>query len=556
MTFAAFNTAVAVINNSGHTSFRTRVKGPGIVANGNDQGIWSEASGILDLVARNDDPAPVEGTGVEFKSLFDPQIGNPGATSFSGFIRGTGVVIGSNDMGIWSDASGSLSLVARRGSPAPGLVDVDFSVFNSPVSASTGQSTFFSLLQGSGVGSTDYRSIWSEGGGSLHLVARMGSPAPGAEPDTVFDNFGQPVINAAGQIAFQATLSGPGVDPTNSLAFFSEGTGTLDLVAREGASAPGVGPGVLFDDFNNIWPTLNDLGQTAFSAGIVGPGVSDLNDRGVWSEGSGTLALVAREGDQAPGTAPGVVFSEVLVSEIPGYPGDPFFVPAFEGHVIDGAGRTAFAAGLSGPAVDETNNLGIWSEGTGSLTLVARTGSQAPGTGAGVNFAFFGYLINDAMAMNASGRLALRGVLVGAGVDSSNNTGIWAQDLGGALRLVIRAGDSFELAPGDTRTVAGLGFASGSGGQDGRRTGFNDLGQVAFVAAFTDGSSGVFVASPCLAADVNADSFIDVADVGPFATVLVDPSGASEYERCAADVNGDTLVNGEDIPTFLEELLP
>ena len=173
VTFAAFNTAVAVINNSGHTSFRSRVKGPGIVANGNDQGIWSEASGTLDLVARNDDPAPVEGTGVEFKSLFDPQIGNPGATSFSGFIRGTGVVIGSNDMGIWSDASGSLSLVARRGSPAPGLVDVEFSVFNSPVSASTGQSTFFSLLQGSGVGSTDYRSIWSEGGGSLHLVARM-----------------------------------------------------------------------------------------------------------------------------------------------------------------------------------------------------------------------------------------------------------------------------------------------------------------------------------------------------------------------------------------------
>ena len=126
------------------------------------------------------------------------------------------------------------------------------------------------------------------------------------------------------------------------------------IVAREGAVAPGVGAGVSFDDLNDVSPVINDLGQTAFSAGIAGVGVVDANDRGVWSEGTGVLTVVAREGDQAPGAGTGVVFSEVLVLEIPWYPGDPFQVPAFLGTVINGVGQTAFAAAVSGPGVDDT----------------------------------------------------------------------------------------------------------------------------------------------------------------------------------------------------------
>ena len=46
-------------------------------------------------------------------------------------------------------------------------------------------------------------------------------------------------------------------------------------------------------------------------------------------------------------------------------------------------------ASLTGSGVDSTNNAGIWSEGSGSLALVARSGSQAPGTPSGVNFSGF-----------------------------------------------------------------------------------------------------------------------------------------------------------------------
>jgi hypothetical protein len=43
--------------------------------------------------------------------------------------------------------------------------------------------------------------------------------------------------------------------------------------------------------------------------------------------------------------------------------------------------------------------------------------------------------------------------------------------------------------------VSNLAFRADSGNEDGRGSGLNDLGQIAFVAAFTDGTQGVFVSN-------------------------------------------------------------
>ncbi len=44
---------------------------------------------------------------------------------------------------------------------------------------------------------------------------------------------------------------------------------------------------------------------------------------------------------------------------------------------------------LNGTGVDDTNNRGLWSGTSGALTLVARTGDQAPGTDIGTVFESF-----------------------------------------------------------------------------------------------------------------------------------------------------------------------
>ena len=85
----------------------------------------------------------------------------------------------------------------------------------------------------------------------------------------------------------------------------------LRPVALTGQPAPGTPDGIAYNSFGSYYdsllgtffrgPVLNDAGQTAFRADITGSGVDSANNRGIWSEGSGSLALVARTGSQAPG---------------------------------------------------------------------------------------------------------------------------------------------------------------------------------------------------------------------------------------------------------------
>jgi hypothetical protein len=86
---------------------------------------------------------------------------------------------------------------------------------------------------------------------------------------------------------------------------------TLRTVAFTGQPVAGTTGGATFESFSSHYnvgdidpifrgPVLNDAGQTAFRANLVGSGVDSTNNQGVWSEGSGTIALVARTGSQAP----------------------------------------------------------------------------------------------------------------------------------------------------------------------------------------------------------------------------------------------------------------
>src|SRR5262245_13362560 len=75
-------------------------------------------------------------------------------------------------------------------------------------------------------------------------------------------------------------------------------------VALTGQQAPGTPSGANFYGF--FVPVINNAGQTAFNAWITGSGVDGTNYIGIWSEGSGNLALAVREGSQAPGTPSGV----------------------------------------------------------------------------------------------------------------------------------------------------------------------------------------------------------------------------------------------------------
>jgi hypothetical protein len=75
--------------------------------------------------------------------------------------------------------------------------------------------------------------------------------------------------------------------------------------------------------------------------------------------------------------------------------------------------------------------------------------------------------------------------------------GVWAEDLSGVLRLIVREGDTIDVDDGpgeDFRKVLGLSVTLG--GTYVENDSFNNLGQLAFSADFGSGDSrGVFVSN-------------------------------------------------------------
>jgi hypothetical protein len=352
----------------GRVALRGTLSGNGVDST-NDTGIWAERNGTLTMIARGGEPAKGLPLGISFGDVSELRLNNVGQTAFMAGLQGSGVDE-SNDFSIWSEGSGMLRLVARKGDEAPGAPlgarfrgfgtgTGDFFAFNSE-----GASAFFARLEGTGIDETNSTGVWAERNGVLSLIARAGASAAGAV-GAVFHQFGDPAIDSDAQTAFAALLTGHGVDATNNSGIWSEGHGALQLVARAGDAVPGMPEGARFGGFfisspsNLLHPVMNSSGQTAFLGTLVGPEINEGNDTGVWVEHSGSLSLVAREGDRAPGTPEGVVFS------------------GFDLPVLNSAGQVAIRAFLTGDDLDQFNDIGIWAQDrSGQLRLVARNGED------------------------------------------------------------------------------------------------------------------------------------------------------------------------------------
>ena len=269
-------------------------------------------------------------------------------------------------------------------------------------------------------------------------VALSGEAAPGTA-DT-FRTFANPVINAAGDVAFQSNLSGPTADVVPH-GVWAGTRGGLRTVAVAGAAAPGTG-GARFRTPG--WPiVLTGDGQTLFYGTLVqGGDVTFDNDYGIWSGAPGAMQLFSRRGDPAPG--------------LPGVRYDLFFANTHP------SGAIGFNASLAGPTVNETNNSAAW-VGTiasgKSLQLLARAGDAAPGLAAGVRFRSVGTPM-----VNASGQVALHAL---AAVGPTNVEGVWVGPPGN-LQPVVTTGTPPADVPG--RTLSFLGVSR-----------FNDAGHLAFM---------------------------------------------------------------------------
>ncbi|MCC6660521.1 MAG: hypothetical protein IT437_06500 [Phycisphaerales bacterium] len=255
---------------------------------------------------------------------------------------------------------------------------------------------------------------------TLRTIVLTGTPAPGM-PTLAFDFVSDPRLAAGGQVAFFADVAGPGVTDANNGTLWSDRTGPLALVLREG-DATLISPTTYYYaiPYPNFTDTLR-FGVTASTEDSDLPPIPHQPIRlGIFSEFAAPpgFAPIARDGDTLPNfPPPGTGFSGI--------------VPA----PMTDTGLRAFTSNAGGV---------LWSGDDSGVAPVAVSGDPAPGTPG----QRYGALFEPALA--PSGTLVYAGTLLDPlPATTPVGTAIWQRTMPGPLTLVVRTG-------GNASGVAGL----------------------------------------------------------------------------------------------------
>ena len=484
LNFGGSGLKVPVLNDRGQVAFRALLSGTGINSANDDVLLIEGGGGGLELVAREGAPVPGMNAGTHFGAFatagwLNIVLTNQGEVVFASSLQGSSIN-SANDTALFRGNSTNSTLIAREGGAIDGLPSgivlgslYEFATHQVFAANNSGEVVLETLLTGSGVDSSNESAIVSaKSGGGLKLIARERDAVPGVSGDYTFlslndSTFDGPAINDNGNIA----MNGPHFRQGMSIAYgavFTDLSGTLAPGARTGDAAPGVGGSVEFYE-GRSQPGLNSRGEVAFISGLTGSDVNSTNDRGLFREGGGSgLALIAREGALVPGVVEEIRFGDL----------------GFDIPLISASGKTVFSSSLTGPNVDDTDDEAIFLGDRNAVEIVARMGDAAPDTNGLFKF-------NDIFgkAINRGGQVAFT-----ASLTPGPGNGIFATDRHGNLRLIVRQGDMLNvsddpLAP-DFHQINFVTFASST---NGRTSGFNNRGQLAFYAELDNGRHGIFV---------------------------------------------------------------
>lgn len=474
-----------------------------------------------------------------FSRLFTPTLNESGVVAFGGQAAIPG---GAASTAIWAGTRQQLRKVAQVGDQAPGAPQgIEFERMHSAAINDSGEVAFHATVDGTGINRDNEDGIWSDAGGALHLVARDGDVAPGGNME--FRRLSRLSFNNAGETSFAADLLGSSTADGGIWVERAEG---LTLISRRGAPAVGFPTGTTIHITSA--QSLDDDGAVTFAAfAETEETVTDANRHAIWSVREDDHRLVVRQGDQVDNRPDGVEFRTFgapikrgsrilfpaslqdangeqlpqssglwieeagLIEQVVDFNTPPLGVEAgtnlfgYDELRLNGNGHVAFSGWLTGDAVTVQNQSAIFSTFDGELSAVVRGGDHAPGTGAGTAFS---RLTNRSFAFNDTGQIAFSTELFGGDVNTPagrgqppefvNNHGIWGLDRQGILRKVVRAGDWIDVDLGptqDLRRVDRVSFYGQLGIGATGFNGFNNSGQLAFGATFTDGSSGIFISN-------------------------------------------------------------
>jgi len=351
------------LSGSGALAFIGTLKKGGTFNGTNDTGVYVSKNGSLFLAAAKGRTA-ISGTKPKTFTGFDElAIDNAGGVFFFGSIRGqqgghTPALFG-------TDANGVLQLIVAKGHGEDRFSSTFFPF--RPLPYVQGQSRTVDTVNGNVtvVGKLDNPTqsiglaVSGTDGFTEKLIADTSHSGTIPNlPGVRIKALGEPTVNANTSVAFHADLLGSGVTGLNNQAIGLVTGSTQGVVVRTGDFAPDISGSTSALGFKKLSdPVLNNNDHIAFLGTLKtgSSGVTGSTDTGIWSDWDGSMKLIVREGDLAPGGGGGS-FSSIKQLVLPD------------------VGGPIFLATLSGvPAVQ---NTGVWAVAPdGTLTMVVKTGA-------------------------------------------------------------------------------------------------------------------------------------------------------------------------------------
>lgn len=458
-----FGIGSPVLSNTGEVAFRAFMSGP---PSGSDTGIFSGMPGATMPWTREGSALPTGGGVFGHTSSNQegfPVIGAGGVRA--GHVPATGgasIVIG---------GAGGPTIAHRVGHAAVGLpAGVTMSSYLSdPTVSDSGAYSFRAWLAGGGF---DFRvALYSNHGGSMVPLAVTGNAVPGMAGAT-FNAFG-PATFGGSSTAFEAVTSA-------GQAIMSDRSGSLAPLVKAGDVAPSSG-GATFTTVRT--PTLGVPHAPAYSATGRVAFMANLSNgsTGLYTDAGGALRKIGQQFEAIPGMAGASWGSFSLTPPVSiNSRGDVSFY------------NEAFIGGFS--------NDTVFVDRGSTIDIIAREGGASPIPGLA-----YGTIDKNSIRLNNSGLVAFVSALSGAGVNSSNDMGLFAIDqVGSAPIMVLREGDTFDVFGDGSvfKTISLFEFSiqsdsnqfTPSPGLGGGHAAFNDHDTLAFLLRFTDGTQGIYTA--------------------------------------------------------------
>jgi hypothetical protein len=202
---------------------------------------------------------------------------------------------------------GTVSLVARSGTPLPGT----------PPGATFGPSHIEADHFGHVVVLGAYRSgdvyrecLWTGTPGALSIAVRPGDPAPDTEPGSTLSFTSAWLYDGDDILIFLASIAGPNVPPSQNYGLWLRHAGSAELLARKGRPLPFVPTGAYVNGFSLpdqpiAW--VSPAGRIAFAGTMAGAGITSANSGAIWAvDRVGRVRRMIRYGDTVE-VAPGDV---------------------------------------------------------------------------------------------------------------------------------------------------------------------------------------------------------------------------------------------------------